>query len=84
MNFENSLIKIELAAKWLDVTPKTIYNWIEEGVLEMPEKGMVRRGDVEKVHKDKILKRSDRARLLSLGIVRDRQGRFIKLPKDEI
>jgi len=83
MDFKNSLIKIELAAKWLEVTPKTIYNWIEEGALEMPEKGMVRRGDVEKVHKDKILKRSDRARLLAFGIIRDKNGRFIKLEKDE-
>jgi transposase len=84
MKFEDGLIKIELAAKWLEITPKTIYNWIEEGLLEMPEKGKVRRGDVSKVHEQKILKRSDRGKLLSLGITRDRQGRFIKLPKDPI
>lgn len=82
MDFNKGLIKIELAAKWLEVTPKTIYNWIEEGALEMPEKGMVRRGDVSKVHEQKILKRSDRAKLFSLGFTRDDKGRFLKLPKD--
>jgi predicted site-specific integrase-resolvase len=78
----NALIKIELAAKWLEVSPKTIYNWIEEGLLEMPEKGKVRRGEVYGVHQQQIMKRSSISKMLSLGIGRDEKGRFINLPKD--
>ena len=69
----NGLIKIELAAKWLEVSPKTIHNWIEDGLLEMPEKGKVRRADVERVHSEKIMKRS--------SIDRDKNGRFVIFPK---
>lgn len=78
----NGLIKIEIAAKWLEVTPKTIYNWIEDGLLEMPEKGKVRRADVERVHKQQIMVRSANAKLRALGIGRDEKGRFIDLRKD--
>lgn len=78
----NGLVKINLAAKWLEVTPKTIYNWIEDGLLEMPEKGKVRRGDVELVHKQQIMNRSYKSRLAAAGIGRDDKGRFINLPKD--
>jgi DNA-binding transcriptional MerR regulator len=81
-DYNNKLIKIGLAAKWLDVTQKTIYNWIENGLLEMPEKGKVRRGDVEEVHKNQIMRRSSISRLSALGIGRDEKGRFIDLPKD--
>lgn len=75
-------IKISLAAKWLDVSQKTIYNWIENGLLEMPEKGKVRRGDVEIVHKKQIMLRSTIAKMKVLGVGRDSMGRFIDLPKD--
>jgi len=81
-DYKNKLIKIGLAAKWLDVSQKTIYNWIESGLLEMPEKGKVRRGDVETVHKKQIMLRSTIAKMKVLGIGRDSMGRFIDLPKD--
>ena len=81
-DYLNSLIKISLAAKWLEVTQKTIYNWIEDGLLEMPEKGKVRRGDVETVHKKQIMLRSNISKMKALGIGRDEKGRFIYLPKD--
>jgi len=81
-DYLNSLIKISLAAKWLEVTQKTIYNWIEIGLLEMPEKGKVRRGDVETVHKKQIMLRSNISKMKALGIGRDEKGRFIDLPKD--
>ena len=89
MTFDiNGLVKISLAAKWLEVTPKTIYNWIEDGLLEMPEKGKVRRSDVERVHKQQVMVRSAAARMKALGIGRDEKGRFIDLlndlPKDPI
>jgi hypothetical protein len=80
----SNLIKIALAAKWLEVTPKTIYNWIEDGLLSMPEKGKVRRDEVELVHKQQIMARSNAARMVALGIGRDSMGRFIDLPKDPI
>lgn len=80
----NHLIKIELAAKWLEVTPKTIYNWIEDGLLSMPEKGKVRRDEVEQVHNQQVMARSNAARMRALGIGRDAIGRFIDLPKDPI
>lgn len=79
---KNGLIKIDLAAKWLEVTPKTIYNWIESGLLEMPEKGKVRRADVERVHQQQVMLRSANSRMKALGIGRDEKGRFIYLPKD--
>ena len=83
MTFDiNGLVKIEIAAKWLDVTPKTIYNWIEAGFLEMPEKGKVRRSEVERVHKQQVMSRSASARMKALGIGRDEKGRFIDLRKD--
>jgi transposase len=78
----NGLVKINLAAKWLEITPKTIYNWIEDGLLEMPEKGKVRRSEVERVHRQQILSRSIAARMKALGIGRDNRGRFIDLRKD--
>jgi hypothetical protein len=81
-DYLNSLIKISLAAKWLEVAQKTIYNWIEDGLLEMPEKGKVRRGDVETVHKKQIMLRSSISKMKALGIGRDEKGRFIDLPKD--
>ena len=65
----NGLIKIEIAAKWLEVTPKTIYNWIEDGLLEMPEKGKVRRADVERVHKQQIMVRLANAKIRALGSI---------------
>jgi transposase len=81
-NYLNHLIKISLAAKWLEVSQKTIYNWIEDGLLEMPEKGKVRRGDIEKAHKNQIMLRSTMSRINAAGIGRDEKGRFIDLPKD--
>lgn len=81
-DYNKKLIKISLAAKWLDVSEKTIYNWVEAGLLSMPEKGKVRRGEVEKVHKEQVMKRSTISRMNSLGIGRDEKGRFIDSPKD--
>ncbi len=78
----NGLVKINLAAKWLEVDTKTIYNWIEDGLLEMPEKGKVRRSDVERVHRQQIMNPSIAARMKAQGIGRDNKGRFIYLDKD--
>ncbi len=74
------LVKIAFAARALEVTPKTIYNWIEQGLLEMPEKGYVDKNEVYKVYEEQIAKRSELSKRLALnGIGRDRRGRFIPL-----
>jgi predicted site-specific integrase-resolvase len=74
------LVKIAFAARALEVTPKTIYNWIEQGLLEMPEKGYVDKNEVYKVYEEQIAKRSELSKRLAInGIGRDRQGRFIPL-----
>jgi hypothetical protein len=83
-DYGKKLIKISLAARWFDVPQKTIYNWIETGLLSMPEPGKVRRGEAEAVYKNQILKQAVTARMSILGIGRDEKGRFIDLPKDPI
>ena len=81
----NNLVKVAFAAKSLEVTPKTIYNWIEKGLLTMPESGYVDRDEVYKVYEEQILKRSDLSKRLALhGIGRDQRGRFISLGKPRL
>lgn len=85
MTSNYKLVKISFAARALEVTPKTIYNWIEQGLLEMPEKGFVDKEAVYKVYEEQIAKRSELSRKLALnGIGRDERGRFITLGRPKL
>ena len=75
-------MKISLAAKYLEVTPKTIYNWIEDGTLEKTRPGYVLKSDLEKAKLIKSEERVNTSRRIALSQVkRDRSGRFIPSAK---
>jgi hypothetical protein len=77
------LIKISFAARALEVTPKTIYNWINDGSLSMPVDGYVSRTEVFLVYKEKIAKRQETSKWMLLNrVTRDKNGRFVELPPD--
>ena len=69
-------LKIAIAAKQLDVSTKTIYNWIEHGYLETVSPGYVRLGDVIRAQKWAEKAKSETARTTTKSILRDRNGRF--------
>jgi hypothetical protein len=69
--------KISLIAKDLEVTDKTIYNWIADGKLKMMRPGFVSQLDAYEVwiqqRVDKSIFSQEMARK---GIIRDSIGRF--------
>jgi IS30 family transposase len=69
-------IKIALAAKQIDVSTKTIYNWIEHGYLETAGSGYVRLADVIRAQALAEKAKSESARTTIKTIFRDRDGRF--------
>jgi IS30 family transposase len=70
------ILKIAIAAKQIDVTVKTIYNWVENGYLETVSPGYVRLGDVIRAQKWAEKAKSESARATIKTIFRDRNGRF--------
>jgi transposase len=69
-------LKIAIAAKQIDVSVKTIYNWIENGYLETSSPGYVRLGDVIRAQKWAEKAKSESARATIKTIFRDKDGRF--------
>lgn len=63
-------IKISLAAKYLEVTPKTIYNWIEDGTLKKTRPGYVLKSDLEKAKIIKSEERVNTSRRIALSQVK--------------
>ena len=70
------ILKIAIAAKQLDVTVKTIYNWIENEYLQTTSPGYVRLGDVIRAQKRAEKAKSETARATIKTIFRDDNGRF--------
>jgi DNA-directed RNA polymerase specialized sigma54-like protein len=69
-------IKIAIAAKHLDVSVKTIYNWIENEYLQTISPGYVRLADVIRAQGLAEKAKSESARATIKTIFRDRNGRF--------
>jgi IS30 family transposase len=69
-------LKIAIAAKQLDVTVKTIYNWIEHEYLETVSPGYVRLADAIRAQERAEKAKSESARANIKTMFRDRDGRF--------
>ena len=69
------MIKIPLAAKALDVSCKTLYNWIEDGTLKLAHPGYVHMSEVRRARIKKMNEKSEWGRLRSGMFFRD-SGRF--------
>lgn len=70
--------KIPLVAKELDVSVKTIYNWISAGKLFMPRPGYVSQLEAYEVWLHQKSMRSFQSYFMSQGIIRDSYGRWKK------
>jgi hypothetical protein len=69
--------KISLIAKDLEVTDKTIYNWIADGKLKMMRPGFVSQLDAYEVWLQQKAARSIFSQEMARkGIIRDSIGRF--------
>jgi len=68
--------KIPLMAKELEVSTKTIYNWISVGKLFMPRPGYVSRAEAYEVWLHQKSLRSFQSYFMSKGTIRDAFGRF--------
>jgi hypothetical protein len=74
----NDLSKIGPLATELGITPKTIYNWISDGRLEMKKPGFVSKSEAWEVFDFMQEKRVEISYFMSAyGIKRDAYGRFI-------
>jgi hypothetical protein len=74
----NDLSKIVPLATELGITPKTIYNWISDGRLEMKKPGFVSKSEAWEVFDFMQEKRVEISYFMSAyGISRDAYGRFI-------
>lgn len=72
------LSKIGPLADELGITPKTIYNWISDGRLEMKKPGFVSKSEAWEVFSFMQEKRVEISYFMSAyGINRDAYGRFI-------
>lgn len=69
-------IKIAIAAKQLEVSTKTIYNWIENEYLQTVCPGYVRLADVIRAQGLAEKAKSESARTTIKTIFRDKDGRF--------
>jgi hypothetical protein len=78
---DEPMIKIALAAKTLDMSYKTLYNWIEDGTLKLAHPGYVRMSDVHRARIKKMNERSEWGRVRSGMFFRD-SGRFKLLRGD--
>jgi hypothetical protein len=74
----NDLSKIVPLADELGITPKTIYNWINDGRLETKKPGFVSKSEAWEVFVFMQQKRTEISFFMSsYGINRDAYGRFI-------
>lgn len=74
---EDGSVKIQVIAKELGVTQKTVYNWINTGTLVMTSPGYVDRDQAWEVYDSMKSKRVEISYFMSAyGITRDSYGRF--------
>lgn len=77
MEFNDDLVKIVPLAEELGVAHKTIYNWIQDGRLEVKKPGFVSRTEAWEVFVFMQEKRVEISYFISsYGINRDAYGRF--------
>lgn len=69
-------VKIPLMAEELEVSVKTIYNWLSVGKLFMPRPGYVSRAEAYEVWLHQKSMRSIQSYFLAQGTIRDSFGRF--------
>lgn len=74
---DEPMIKIHLAAKELDLSYKTLYNWIEDGTLKLAHPGFVHLSEVNRaiVKKQNIKSEQSKSTLMQ-KFTRDEKGRF--------
>jgi predicted DNA-binding transcriptional regulator AlpA len=76
---EQDWAKIPLVAKDLGVSVKTIYNWVNDGKLHMPQSGYISKSDAYEVWIEQQNLRSIYSYFMAVkGIKRDTNGRFEK------
>jgi hypothetical protein len=79
----DDLVKIGPLAEELGITHKTIYNWINDGRLEVRKPGFVSRTEAWAVLMHMQEKRTNLSHIMSAyGIKRDAYGRFISEPDE--
>jgi transposase len=78
MEYNDDLVKIAPLAEEIGVSHKTIYNWIQDGRLEVKKPGFVSRTEAWEVLVFMQEKRVEISYFISsYGINRDAYGRFI-------
>lgn len=79
----DDLVKIGPLAEEMGITHKTIYNWIQDGRLEVKKPGFVSRIEAWGVMMHMQEKRTNMSHIMSAyGIKRDAYGRFISEPDE--
>ena len=73
----SDLVKISVMAEEMEVSYKTIYNWISNGDLAMPIAGYVSRHDTYESQRAVDLRTKIQRLEASEGIKRDSKGRWI-------
>jgi transposase len=77
----NDWIKISAMAKELNLSHKTIYNWINQQLLFTPKPGYVSRAEAYATSlRMKVLRQTQSKALMSAGVSRDPNGRFTSPP----
>jgi hypothetical protein len=76
---EETPIKIALAAEKLEVTPKTIYNWIANELLGTTSPGYVMLSAAKKAKAMAEHQKTASSQMRLLNITRDERGRFVFL-----
>lgn len=69
-------IKIKLAAEYAEVSVKTIYTWVRNGVLHSPRQGYVDLNDLDQAIQAMKFRKTEQARLRSQRFERDERGKF--------
>jgi transposase len=78
MEYNDDLVKIVPLAEEMGVSHKTIYNWIQDGRLEIKKPGFVSRTEAWEVLVFMQEKRVEISYFISsYGINRDAYGRFV-------
>jgi predicted site-specific integrase-resolvase len=72
----DKMIKIKLAAEQIGVAEKTVYNWIESGILRLAHPGYVFVADLDGVVEKAKEEQKRKSKLRSVSFTRDQRGRF--------
>lgn len=73
----DKLVKIPMMAEELEISYKTLYTWIEQGYLTMPEAGFVLRSEAYEAKKIASVIASEIRREKVVNTPRDERGRWV-------